>query len=192
MTTPVPTAPLTRSTGFSLLDAVPTIHSVDCGVWGGPQSAPTATIDAEAIPEDVVAYVSAARKVYDDLRALIGQVAGLMILAQASGKREAFDLPTFAAARERWSEVAEAFGRLTVPRRLDANLYRLKLTHRLIGQCIDALKAPRLVAQSLDLTAASADLSAAYAHLQAASEPRVGMTMVDFNHACCSCGRSNQ
>ncbi len=178
---------------LSLLDAVPSIHAADCQSWGqaaGAVSGPAITPD---LPDDVAAYAAGARAVYSDLRRLVGQLAGLLILAQASNRREAFDLPTLVAARELWQSLPERLDGLRAPGRLDANAYQLRATHRLLGDCLEALRDPRLNGDDRpDLSAAMAGLARAYTHLQAASEPRVGMTMVDFSHACCNCGQARQ
>jgi hypothetical protein len=178
---------------FSLLDAVPMIHSADCQTWSESSNLliQGAEINQE-LPDEVVAYALGARRVYSELRRLVGQIAGLLILAQASGRRDAFDLPTLAAANDLWRSAPEQLEKLRVPRGLDANLYHLRSAHKLLGGCLDALSAPRLSDNRPDLTAALADLAGAYSQLQSASEPRVGMTMVDFSHACCNCGRANQ
>ena len=46
-----------------------------------------------------MAAATALRRPYDGLRRLIGQAAGLLLLAQASSRREIVDLPAVAAAR---------------------------------------------------------------------------------------------
>jgi hypothetical protein len=86
--------------------------------------------------------------------------------------------------------VPEQMERLRAPGRLDANLHHLRSAHRLLGSCFDSLRAFRCKAEKLDLTDALADIARAYSHLQSASEPRVGMTMVDFSQACCRCGQA--
>jgi hypothetical protein len=175
---------------YALLDAVPTIHTADCDSWkAGPNPPGAHIVIDQGLPDEVVGYVIGARRVYYELRRLVGQIAGLLILAQASNRREAFDLPILAAANEVWLSTPEQMERLRAPNRLDAHLDHLKSAHRLLGACLDALKAPRLHDEKIDLTGAVADLSSAYSHLQSASEPRSGMTMVDFSHACCNCGQ---
>lgn len=108
--------------------------------------------------------------------------------AQASGRREAFDLPSLAGARETWLECRERLGALSAPSRLDANRRRLMAAHRLVGTCLEVLRSPRMAENEPALDGALDNLSAAYRHLQAASEDRFGMTMVDFRHSCCNCG----
>ena len=180
----------TRS--YAVLDAIPKIHGAECDGWKARPNSPGAQIVIDqSVPDEVVGYVIGARRVYYELRRLVGQIAGLLILAQASNRREAFDLPMLAAANEVWLSTPEQMEGLRAPNGLDAHLYHLKSAHRLLGACLDALTVPRLHDGKIDLTGAVADLSSAYFHLQSASEPRTGMTMVDFSQACCNCGQSN-
>jgi hypothetical protein len=183
---------VTPKHSYALLDAVPKIHSAECDGWKERLNSTVAQILIDqSVPDEVVGYVIEARRVYYELRRLVGQIAGLLILAQASNRREAFDLPILAAVNEIWLSTPEQMERLRAPNRLDVHLYHLKSAHRLLGACLNALKAPRVDKEKIDLTGAVADLSSAYSHLQSASEPRTGMTMVDFSHACCNCGQSN-
>jgi hypothetical protein len=173
------------SQAYRLLDAAPAIHSAACDSWNA------GTPVDQGLPDDVVAYAVAARRVYSELRRLVGQIAGLLILAQASNRREALDLPALAGANELWQATPELFERLSPPRRLDVHLYRLKSAHALLGDCLSSLRSIALRDGGVDLTDALAKLSQAYSHLQLASEPRVGMSMVDFSAACCNCGQPN-
>jgi hypothetical protein len=172
---------------FSLIDAAAPIHSADCASWG---AAPETRMDlAAGANDEVVGYAAEAGRVYADLRRLIGQVSGLLILAQASGRREAFELPLAAAARELRREIPDRMKPILPPRGLDLHFYRLHSAHGLIGECLDTLNGVGAVERGLDLTAALRKVAAAYRQLQSASEPALGMNMVDFSQACCSCGR---
>jgi hypothetical protein len=172
----------------ALLDAVPTLHSADCD--SRPNTAGAGFAIDPGLPDEIAVYVIGARRVYSDLRRLVGQLAGLLILAQASNRKEALDLPILAAARELWLSVPEQMERLRAPGRLDANLYHLRSAHRLLGSCFDSLGAFRYKDEKPNLTDALANIARAYSHLQSASEPRAGMTMVDFSQACCHCGQA--
>jgi hypothetical protein len=86
--------------------------------------------------------------------------------------------------------VPEQMERLRAPSGLDAHLSHLRSAHRRLGSCFDSLGAFRCKDEKLNLTDALADIARAYSHLQSASEPRVGMTMVDFSQACCHCGQA--
>jgi hypothetical protein len=141
----------------------------------------------EGVADEVIAYAIQARTIYSDLRRLIGQTAGLLILAQASNKREALDLAALPGALELWNEISERLGRLSAPRRVEAHLQNLQASFRLTGSCLSSLRVRRSVEGRVDLTEPLGNLSVAYKHLQACSDDRFGMTMVDFRQSCCNC-----
>jgi hypothetical protein len=125
----------TRS--YALLDAVPTLHSADCDSPKPNTGSAGVAID-RGLPDEIASYLIGARRVYSDLRRLVGQIAGLLILAQASNRKEALDLPILAAAKELWLSVPEQMELLRAPSRLDANLSHLRSAHRLLGSCFDS------------------------------------------------------
>ena len=98
------------SSGRDMLDRAALVHRWDCPAVAEP-----------ALPEPDVAEIDAAaaatlRRPYDALRRLIGQAAGLLVLAQASQRREIVDLPAVAVAREQWREVTATLADLSAPR----------------------------------------------------------------------------
>lgn len=173
-----------------------TIHRYDCELIGATPSDAEGGETKQAIENDpaaneaVVRYVVAARPIYDGLRRLIGQVAGLLVLAEAGGRRDVLDLPDIPAARERWAEVEQRLGVLRAPNGLEGHLDRLATAHATLGEVLDDFGLARLRRDwQQHLDRAGDRIKHAYAWLQAASEPRAGMTPVDFNHACCSCAQ---
>lgn len=172
-----------------------TIHRYDC------TAAPVSTLYCDAIAEDVVTtggipddaivcYAVATRPVYDGLRRSIGQLAGLLVLVAAGGRRDVLDLPELAIARDRWHELENQLTGVAVPRGLDRHFSRLQRAHALTGEVLDGFDAARDEGNwQVRIDCAAETIKTAYACLQAASEPRAGMTMVDFNHACCSCAQ---
>jgi hypothetical protein len=173
---------------WSLLDAAVQPHHPDCTSLAAIPlvSEPTASLP-EGVADEVIAYGIQARTIYSDLRRLIGQTAGLLILAQASNKWEALDLAALPGALELWNEISERLGRLSAPRRVEAHLHNLQASYRLTGSCLSSLRVRRSVEGQVDLTEALGNLSAAYKNLQACSDDRFGMTMVDFRQSCCNC-----
>jgi hypothetical protein len=169
-----------------------TVHRYDCEALSQPpQGADAAAREAPAIPQEAIAgYAVAARPIYDGIRRLIGHVAGLLILVQAGGRRDALDLPDLAAARERWDGIEDRLRVLHGPRGLEAHFARLEAGHAAIGEVLDDFDAARHRPDwRRHLDQAGARIPFAHACLQAASEPRAGMTPVDFNHACCGCAQ---
>jgi hypothetical protein len=92
------------------------------------------------------------------LRRLIGQAAGLLVLAQASRRREIIDLPAAAVAREQWREVTAALADLSAARGCGRQVEHLIRAARLIGACLDALE-PR-AHENIDASLALARVAA--------------------------------
>lgn len=187
---------MTDLAGKLFFERAVTVHRPDCAfvaLAGEPsEAAETATtaIDEAEIEAAVVRYVVAIRPVYDGLRRLIGHLAGLLVLVQAAGRRDLFDLPDLAAARERWHEAEAGLGSVEAPHRLREHLARLRSAHSTLGAVLDDFASARRQPDwPRHVDRASDRIKLAYAALQAASEPRAGMTPVEFNHACCSCSQ---
>ena len=169
------------SSGRDMLDRAALVHRWDCpAVAANP-----------APPEPDVAEVDAAaaatlRRPYDALRRLIGQAAGLLVLAQASQRREIVDLPAVAVAREQWREVTSTLADLNAPRGCERRKENLIRAARLVGACLDALEASA-TKEKVDASLALERIAAAYRLVQNSSSDKLGMTMVDFRQSCCNC-----
>jgi hypothetical protein len=168
------------SSGRDMLDRAALVHRWDCPAIAEP-----------ALPEPVVAEIDAAaaaalRRPYDALRRLIGQAAGLLVLAQASQRREIVDLPAVAVAREQWREVTTTLADLTPPRGYERQVENLIRAARLVGECLDSLEASANQ-KAVDISLALERITAAYRLVQLCSIDRLGMTMVDFRQSCCNC-----
>ena len=169
------------SSGTDLLDRAALVHRWDCPAVAEP-----------ALPEPDVSEVDAAaaaavRRPYDALRRLIGQAAGLLVLAQTSQRREILDLPAVAVAREQWREVSGTLAELSAPRGCERQVENLIRAARLIGACLDALEASA-DHETADVSLALERVAAAYRLVQLCSIDKLGMTMVDFRQSCCNCG----
>jgi hypothetical protein len=170
---------MTRS-GRDMLDRAALVHRWDCPAVAEP-----------ALPEPDIAEVDAAaaaalRRPYDALRRLIGQAAGLLVLAQASQRREIIDLPAVAIAREQWREVTSTLANLSAPRGNERQVDNFIRAARLVGACLDALDASANH-ETVDVALALDRVSAAYRLVQLSSSDKLGMTMVDFRQSCCNC-----
>jgi hypothetical protein len=168
------------SSGRDMLDRAALVHRWDCPAVAEP-----------ALPEPDVADVDAAaaaalRRPYDGLRRLIGQAAGLLVLAQASQRREIVDLPAIAVAREQWREVTATLADLSAPRGCERRKENLIRAARLVGACLDALEASA-TKEKVDVSLALERIAAAYRLVQNSSSDKLGMTMVDFRQSCCNC-----
>ncbi|MGE0008961.1 MAG: hypothetical protein AB7S92_25725 [Parvibaculaceae bacterium] len=178
----------TQHESWSLLDQVSAIHRPDCASLRDEASPGDVAAGMLAADDAVVAYALEARRIYDALKRVIGLTAGLLVIAEASGRREVADLPSLAIAGEAWRETEERLAAAAAPARLAAHLDRLRETSRLTGIGLKALSDLAARSAPVNLAAALAALSAAYRHLQSASDSRFGLMMVDFRHACCNCG----
>jgi hypothetical protein len=168
------------SSGRDMLDRAALVHRWDCPAVAEP-----------ALPEPEVAEVDAAaaaslRRPYDALRRLIGQAAGLLVLAQASSRREIIDLPAVAIAREQWREVTGTLADLSAPRGCERQVEHLVRAARLVGACLDSLEASA-TKEKVDVSLALDRVAAAYRLVQRCSIDKLGMTMVDFRQSCCNC-----
>jgi hypothetical protein len=168
------------SSGGDMLDRAALVHRWDC----------PAVVEPE-LPELDVAEVDAAaaaalRRPYDALRRLIGQAAGLLVLAQASQRREIVDLPAVAIAREQWREVSATLADLKAPRGCERQVENLIRATRLVGACLDALEAS-VNQQTVDVSLALDRVAAAYRLVQLCSIDKLALTMVDFRQSCCNC-----
>ncbi|MCE7030163.1 hypothetical protein [Jiella avicenniae] len=170
------------------LDRAVTIHRADCEALArtsGPS--PAETPPSPDLDEAVAAYVLAARRAYDGMRRQIGHLAGLLILAEAGG-REVLAVAALSDAREKWDAIEAVLETARTPPRLDHHRESLRLAHHLIGTALSAFDQIGLRGKGAG-PAISAQLNGAYRILQGIAEPRAGMTMVDFSHACCSCAQ---
>jgi len=167
--------------GRDVLDRMTMVHRWDCpAVASEPALPPADVADAD------MAAAAALRRPYDGLRRLIGQAAGLLLLAEASRRREIADLPAVAVAREQWKDVTAELASLNAPRGCERHVEYLVQAARLIGACLDALEAAAAL-EVLDVSLALDRVAAAYRLVQRCSIDKLGLTMVDFRQSCCNC-----
>jgi hypothetical protein len=169
------------SSGRDMLDRAALVHRWDC-----PAVAANPAHPEPDIAEVDAAAAAALRRPYDALRRLIGQAAGLLVLAQASRRREIVDLPAVAVAREQWREVTSTLADLNAPHGCERQVENLIRAARLVGACLDALEASA-AQKTVDVSLALERIAAAYRLVQDSSSDKLGMTMVDFRQSCCNC-----
>jgi hypothetical protein len=167
--------------GRAMLDRAALVHRWDCPAVAAEPALP----EADVAEVDAVA-AAALRRPYDALRRLIGQAAGLLVLAQTSQRREIVDLPAVAVAREQWREVTATLADLAAPRSCERQADHLIRAARLIGACLDALEASANQ-EIVDVSLALERVAAAYRLVQLCSIDKLGLSMVDFRQSCCNC-----
>ena len=172
-------------------------HKPDCilSLEGpAPEAVPDPEILAGVLGSDAAGrYAAACRPVYEDLRRIIGQLSGLLILARLTARTEVTDLPEIERCRVRWADAQRRLQALSAPVGLSRHKAQLESAHAFSGDVLHAFSDLRPAA---DLTAPldrmSLLIKRAYAHLEAAGSQKARLQMVDFSHACCSCASSHE
>ncbi len=184
---------MTQKQGDDLFQRLAVVHRPDCALLQETapdiEEAPSEQELLEALDsEAAAAYALACRSIYEDLRRIIGQLAGLMILGRLT-KRVAFvEFEHIDTCRERWQEAADKLAVLRAPGALTAHKNRIAAAHDLCGQVLTAFRRLKTSASAeQDFDRMGAQIAQAYDHLSAASSDKARLQMVDFSHACCSC-----
>lgn len=167
-------------------------HKPDCVLsleGPRPQAVPAPDALAATLGSDAIAtYASACRPIYEDLRRIIGQVSGLLILAQLTTRRDILDLPELQNCDTRLKQAQERLSLLATP---NGTLQHRAQLEAALSFCTAAMKTfsemrgREALGPAIDLT--GKQIKRAYVHLQAASSEKAGLVMVDFSQACC-CG----
>src|SRR6185295_7722871 len=135
-------------------------------------------------PDDrAVAYVIAAQPVFEDLRQIAAQLAGLLVLAATGSKESTPDHPMLAASRQ---VLAKAEDEVKSAAALVTGGTRPHYTR--VTAAASSLRRALACAESwpLDVDAVLAPLRDAYDSLQQASSALPGFPVVSFEQACCS------
>ena len=168
-------------------------HKPDCAMaleGPLPEIAPLPDELAVTLGSETVAhYAHACRPIYEDLRRIIGQVSGLLVLAQLTAQRQLLDLPEYKACEER---ATSARARLDVLRAVGGTArHRAQLESALVfaTAALSTLSAVRPESTEKSYELAGQQVKRAYAHLRAAGATKAGLEMVDLSQACGCCGQ---
>ena len=167
-------------------------HKPDCilSLEGpAPEAVPDPAKLASVLGPDAAGlYARACQPIYENLRRIIGQLSGLLILARLTGRSEMADLQEMERCRSRWSDTDERLRRLSAPVGLSRHKLQLESAHACSGDVMRALADLRTAVDNSErLDRMSLQIKRAYTHLDAASSEKAKLQMVDFSHACCAC-----
>ncbi len=181
-------------TDLDLFTRLAATHKPDCmlSLEGPlPEPVPDPESMARTLGSDAVAlYAQACKPIYEDLRRVIGQLAGLLILARLTARTEMADLPELQQCRARWDDATQRLAALQAPTGLQAHKVQLGNAHSFSGLVLNGIGALRPSGDKVpQLDLMSVQIKRAYAHLDVASSTKAGLQMVDFTHACCACAQ---
>jgi hypothetical protein len=142
----------------------------------------------EGADERLVAYALAIETIFAELRAIIGQLSGTLILLQTRRAHDLGDLPEL--VRDRRDRAVECIDRLNSPGSRLADRGRLNQAVAHIDAAMVALRQMRRDCTHEQIVSASTRLTAAYRLMQDICDHRIGLTMVDIGNACCTCGKN--
>lgn len=190
-----PPLPDTRK-GKALFERLAVLHRPDCAALKPAAPAATTPLPDEGevarllSSDEAGRYAIAARAIYEDLRRVVGQLAGLLILARLTARRDAGDLPEMTSCRDRLARTQAALAQLAAPGPLGSHRARLCESADLCAAIVKGLERwnPDVPGAEADFAALNARIRQAYVALESCSSEKAGLQMVDFSHACCSCG----
>jgi hypothetical protein len=142
-----------------------------------------------ALDDATVAYVIASRPVFEDLRLVAAQLAGLLVLA-ATGSRDARpDHPMLAAAERLFEQTRERVERTAATARARPHLDRLLQAANALDIALPAARALLTATTRADFDRVLIPLRDGYNQLQQAARMLPGFRMVAFEQGCCGGGR---
>ena len=136
-----------------------------------------------ALDDRTVAYVIAARPVFDDLRQLAAQLSGLLVLAATGSKDATPDHPMLDASKRVFAQASEGVKHIhaLVSGRTREHYDSLVKAAAALDRALASA-----AAWPLDLDAVLPPLREAYAHLQTGSRLLPGFPIVSFEQGCCA------
>jgi len=141
---------------------------------------------SSALDDRTVAYVIASQPLFEDLRQVAAQLAGLLVL-KATGSREASpDHPMLDTAERLFDEARGRLERTQPTERARPHYNRLRNAGEVLSVALAAGRAVLASPDGADFDAAMHPLRAAYDELQHASRALPGFRMVAFEQGCCA------
>lgn len=137
------------------------------------------------IDDRTTAYVLAAQPVFEDLRQVAAQLAGLLVLAATGSKESTPDHPMLAASTQVLAKAEDGMkgAAALVTDRARPHYAHVASAASSVRRALTCAQAWPLAPPEID--AVLAPLRDAYDHLQQASSALPGFSVVSFEQACC-------
>jgi hypothetical protein len=146
----------------------------------------------DPLDDRTVAYILESQPLFEDLRQVAAQVAGLLVLA-ATGSREASpDHPMLGAAERLFAQTADGIAHARPSERAHLHHDGLRQAVRAIGDALAATRPLLATANRADFDTVLGPLRDGYSHLQRAAGALPGFRMVAFEQGCCAGGHTTQ
>ena len=165
------------------------LHGADCDLSDLPAAPVDWLSDITTDHDALIRYAVGLRPGYERLGRIVGQIAGMLILARL-GRRFEADWPMAAIVVEQAAVVEDELHGVWVPaaarqhhRYLLQALERVQKVVRAFGHCLPTGDPLR---EQLD--AWTRELKLAGAMLSGAAVESLGLMPLDFSQACCNCG----
>jgi hypothetical protein len=142
-----------------------------------------------APPDDhTVAYILDSQPLFEDLRQVAAQLAGLLVLA-ATGSRDATpDHPMLGAAEDLFKQTLERVERTRATERARPHRDSLRQAAGSLGDALTAARTLLTAPDGADFDPVLVPLRDGYSHLQRAARLLPGFRMVAFEQGCCAGG----
>jgi len=170
-------------------DQAPALHELDCELFELPAAPTDWLADIETDHDDLIRYAQTVRPCYDRIGRIIGQLAGLFILARF-GDRFETDWTAVNRVLEQVRQTEADIHAVWVPRiaRPHYNYLLLAFDKTVaVTRGFDAnLRQTDVLRAQLDSW--TRELKLVGAMLSRAAAEKLGLLPVDFSQACCNCG----
>jgi hypothetical protein len=166
------------------------IHKVECE-WAELPPPLDLAVGTPFDRDDLLAYAQALRPAYDRLGRVIGQLAGLFILARLGSCLEA-DWPTVELVRDQAHLTATELHAIKPPSLASQHHKALLVAMRQTAEVVDAFgkRLPRSEGLGEQLDHWTRQLQVVGRTLSGCAVEALGLMPLDFSQACCNCGNA--
>ena len=173
-------------------DSIPVLHEQACELFELPMAPTDWLADIGTDNDDLIRYVEKLRPCYDRLGRIIGQLAGLFVLARFGGRFET-DWTAVTRVLEQTSQTEADMRAVWVPKIAQQHYAYLLLAFSKTAAVTRGFNADLRRSNVLNeqLDSWTRELKLAGAMLSRAAAEKLGLLPVDFSQACCNCVASN-